>query len=747
MSWPMSQDYNEAIQDPAASFSDGELRAGQAATNALGLPIPRAGNFADVYEFNCPNTRRKWAVKCFTREVPGLRERYAEISSHLNEVKLPFTVDFQYLDQGIRIRGRWFPVLKMSWVEGLLLNEFVRDSLDKPALLQALSQIWLRMARRLREARVAHADLQHGNVILVPGSKTTSLAVKLIDYDGMWVPTLAGKNSGEVGQPSFQHPQRQREGTYSFEVDRFPELVVATALRALTAGGRRLWERHDNGDNLLFTAADFADPGKSGLLRELWELQDSETQTLTGHLALACLGRLEQAPLLDELAPDGRMPPLSTAKLRQAEAILGPCKLALPPPAPKPAATAVQAGDPAQQVAAAPLFADLSPAKAAAGGRRKSYRKQGGKWLWWLAAGGGVAACVALVLAVLARSPRPQSAPHQHALAPSTKSAGGTRPAPTTRPASATPVTAANGLHADLFRGTNFQQQVSERIDPQVDFLWGFDAPDPSLPPDLFSFRWEGWLKAPRPGTYNLIVFNDDGVRLWLDDKLIIDEWHPQRLLVPHQASVTLTARPHPLRIEYFDSGGSAAMSLRWEQTGGFAEQVVPTEALFHDKAAAAAATVKLPPGGDRKVNGLRAELFVGEPPLTNKQKTRIDPQVNFLWGDGTPDLALPADHFSIRWTGWLKAPRPGRYRLITASDDGVRVWLDDKLVIDLWRGQVLTRAEAEVELTDRAHALRIEYFEVNSSASMSFRWRQIGGFPEEAVPPTALFHVQPDAP
>jgi hypothetical protein len=146
-------------------------------------------------------------------------------------------------------------------------------------------------------------------------------------------------------------------------------------------------------------------------------------------------------------------------------------------------------------------------------------------------------------------------------------------------------------------------------------------------------------------------------------------------------------------------------------------------------------------------VNGLRAELFVGEPPLTNKRTTRIDPQVNFLWGEGTPDLSMPAEHFSIRWTGWLKAPRPGRYRLITASDDGVRVWLDDRLIIDLWRGQFLTRGAAEVELNDRAHALRIEYFEAVSTASMSFRWQQVGGFPEEAVPPTALFHVQPDAP
>src|SRR3954452_2991865 len=97
MSWPLSQDYNEAIQDPPSCLSDPELRAGSAATNALGMPMPRSGNFADVYEFLCPATHSKWALKCFTRPVKGLRERYSEISNALQSPNLPFAVDFKYL--------------------------------------------------------------------------------------------------------------------------------------------------------------------------------------------------------------------------------------------------------------------------------------------------------------------------------------------------------------------------------------------------------------------------------------------------------------------------------------------------------------------------------------------------------------------------------------------------------------------------------------------------------------------------
>jgi regulation of enolase protein 1 (concanavalin A-like superfamily) len=303
MSWPLSQDYNEAIQDPNNSFSDAELRTGEAVTNALGIPMPRSGNFADVYEVRCPSGAR-WAVKCFTREVHGLRERYHEISKYLSQVNLPFMVDFQYLEQGIRVRGAWFPVLKMQWVEGFVLNEFVRDNLDKKPILQALGQIWLRMARRLREANLAHCDLQHGNVLFVPGSSANSLAVKLIDYDGMCVPALAGVKSGEVGHPAYQHPERLRTGAYNQEVDRFSLLAIAAGLRCLTVGGRSLWERYDNGDNLLFRQSDLQAPTQSPLFQELLAISDPQAQMLVKELYRACQGPLAAVPLLTELLPE-----------------------------------------------------------------------------------------------------------------------------------------------------------------------------------------------------------------------------------------------------------------------------------------------------------------------------------------------------------------------------------------------------------------------------------------------------------
>jgi formylglycine-generating enzyme required for sulfatase activity len=300
MSWPMSQDYNEAVQTPNRNFADPELRGGRVVTNDLGLPMPCSGNFADVYRVN-GRGGAAWAVKCFTRQVAGLRERYAAVSDHLRQSRLSFTVDFRYLEEGIRVRGQWYPVVKMRWVEGILLNDFVRDNVDKPHVLEALAQIWLRVAVRLREAGVAHGDLQHGNVLLVPRSRRDALKIRLIDYDGMYVPALAARPSGEAGHPNYQHPLRLREGSYGPEVDRFGLLVVATALRCLRDGGRSLWERYDNGDNLLFTQADFADPHHSALFAEILLLPAAKARSMAVQLMAACQKSLGQTPQLEDV--------------------------------------------------------------------------------------------------------------------------------------------------------------------------------------------------------------------------------------------------------------------------------------------------------------------------------------------------------------------------------------------------------------------------------------------------------------
>ena len=225
MGWPTPQEYNEAIQNPRTAFADGELRAGQPVLTALGLPRPITGAFASVYQLVCP--QRTWAVRCFLREYGDHQERYAAISEHLARVKLPYMVPFTFLTEGIRVNGRWYPILKMEWVEGESLHTYVEHHLDNPPALLGLAEQWVQMARTLRQASIGHGDLQHGNVLVVDHQ------LRLIDYDGMYVPPLAGRSSHEIGHRNYQHPQRT-EADFGPQIDHFSTWVVYTALVALS---------------------------------------------------------------------------------------------------------------------------------------------------------------------------------------------------------------------------------------------------------------------------------------------------------------------------------------------------------------------------------------------------------------------------------------------------------------------------------------------------------------------------------
>ena len=320
MSWPQATDFAEAVQNLSVNFRDPDIRIGETATNALGLPMSRTGNFAAVFQVRSPSGAQNWAVKCFTRQVPGLEERYRHIDAHLHGHRLPFMVDFRYLPDDVLVRGQRYPCLKMDWVEGLRLDEFLTDCLTQPnyrSTLRKLCDMWLRMARMLREANVGHGDLQHGNVLLVPVPDKEAYNLKLIDYDGMYVPELADRPPGEVGHPAYQHPQRLIQGGYGPEIDQFAHLVIYTTLRCLIVGGRGLWVRYYDGDRLLAGPQDLAAPEDSPVFRILWQIPEPEVQSLVGPLILAA-----QGPGLDELMMDSRVVPLTEAQRGQVEELM-----------------------------------------------------------------------------------------------------------------------------------------------------------------------------------------------------------------------------------------------------------------------------------------------------------------------------------------------------------------------------------------------------------------------------------------
>ncbi len=273
MWWPSPSDYQDAVQNPQLVFAEAELREGAVVRDALGLPKPISGSFATVYQVDYRG--RRHAVRCFLRHVPDIAQRYAAISAYLQQAALPYTVEFSFLPQGIRLRGQWFPVVKMDWLEGSRLDVFVAQHLNDSHALLDLTRQFLELARALRRAHIAHGDLQHGNLLIVKRQ------LRLLDYDGMFVPTLAGRPSNELGQPNYQHPARSARD-YGPALDNFSVWVIALSLLGLALDpDLRFGFNGGGGEALLLQQSDFANPAQSKLLLAMQRSPNPLVRNLT----------------------------------------------------------------------------------------------------------------------------------------------------------------------------------------------------------------------------------------------------------------------------------------------------------------------------------------------------------------------------------------------------------------------------------------------------------------------------------
>ena len=286
---PSALDYSNAIQNPQLSFQDPELQQGEPELTPFGLPRPWSGNFATVFQMHCQ--QRDWAVRCFTRELSDQQSRYAVIHHHLEINKLPYTVQFDFIPKGIKVNTQWYPILKMGWVEGELLDHFIVKYLHNAKVLRQLALRWVRMVRHLETIKMAHGDLQHGNILIVKGN------IKLVDYDAMFVPALGGQRSREIGHPNYQHPSRSANH-FDVHIDRFSAWIIYITLVALSLNPD-LWQLVGAGDEfILFCHADFVKPKESLLLALLATHEDPRLQLL--------------AQLMEKLLsiPLARIPPL-----------------------------------------------------------------------------------------------------------------------------------------------------------------------------------------------------------------------------------------------------------------------------------------------------------------------------------------------------------------------------------------------------------------------------------------------------
>lgn len=149
------------------------------------------------------------------------------------------------------------------------------------------------------------------------------------------------------------------------------------------------------------------------------------------------------------------------------------------------------------------------------------------------------------------------------------------------------------------------------------------------------------------------------------------------------------------------------------------------------------------PAEGSVEKQGLKGEYFANTTLSGPPVLTRVDKQICFDWGDGSPSPALPADSFSVRWTGTITAPKDGPYSFRVISDDGVRLYLNGNVIINDWVDHAVVPRDTTIEMKAGVPvAIRLEYYENTGAASIKLGW---GSLSEELQNEAVLAAKQSD--
>jgi hypothetical protein len=236
------------------------------------------------------------------------------------------------------------------------------------------------------------------------------------------------------------------------------------------------------------------------------------------------------------------------------------------------------------------------------------------------------------------------------------------------------------------------------RNDEVIDFYWGLGTPATGLPADRFSVRWSRFAFL-TGGTYRFFATSDDGVRVWLDGEIIIDQWHPAPG-VTYVAERTLGTGVHYLRVEYYEEGGGAQMRFWWE---GYTPVYYP----------------------DWKGEYYANQSLDGSPVLV-----RNDEIIDFDWDDAAPAESLPVDNFSVRWTQDIHF-KTAMYRFYAKGDGYICVWVDGKLVLDGRLDGSIRDISADYTLSRGEHDIKVEYFAGGGDARVKVWWEFAPVYPD----------------
>ncbi len=292
------QDIITAIKNLDLFLKIPELKGAKPRLNTNGSPFAFAGGFNMVFQL--VHNAKKWAFRVWHVPMGENKDRYVAISKYLTNSKLPYFADFIYDENGLLVNGELTDTIRMEWLDGILLKDYIEKHLNDKAKLESLANDFLEMTKTLREAKISHGDLQEGNILLDDSGK-----IRLVDYDSICIPEIEGQKELVTGLKGYQHPSRFKNSKASLKADYFSELIIYISILGI-ASKPELWDKYQVKDTcyLLFTEADFENIDSSQIYSDLKgasSLIDSLLNILKEYLLSSHYSDLK--PLTDYLLP------------------------------------------------------------------------------------------------------------------------------------------------------------------------------------------------------------------------------------------------------------------------------------------------------------------------------------------------------------------------------------------------------------------------------------------------------------
>lgn len=283
MKYPLISEYVKAIQ--GASDNLDKLAYLAPVLDDHGEPYRSRGACAVVFKMQDKSTGKCYALKCFTEEQEGRADAYRQIADELDMVDSPYITSVKYMEKELFVDSQCeedeFPVLLMDWVEGETMETYISANYCNQYAMSMLCYRFGKMAAWLRTQSFAHGDVKPDNIIVRPDGSLT-----LVDYDGMFVPSMKGCKSPTVGTKDFCHPLRTVDD-FDETIDDFSLASIALSLKAISMNSTLL-DTYGASDRLLFSENDYRNPSNSKVISALQELMcDKDFCTLYSLFVLA----------------------------------------------------------------------------------------------------------------------------------------------------------------------------------------------------------------------------------------------------------------------------------------------------------------------------------------------------------------------------------------------------------------------------------------------------------------------------